>query len=355
MLSGTMRPIVHPRIVACLAVAALLPAFAAREPAVPAAGLFDSDGVLELTLTGDLKPLMDDRDSLKATYHPVKLTYVDASGAPASLDIEAKTRGHWRRQKPNCDFPPLRLDFPKEQPEGSLFAGQDKLKLVTHCRKSGDFEQYVLREYLVYKLYNLFTPLSFRARLVRATYVDTAGRLDTLTRYALLLEAEEEMAKRNGGTIFDARGATFGDFDPHEIARLSAFEYLIGGTDWSLAGLHNIVMVRTEAGDIHVVPYDFDWTGLVDTRYAFPDSRLAIRTVRQRLYRGVCRTAEEWGPIVAEFAARKDSLYAIYRGMAGLDPKYVERTAKYLDEFYQVITKPGDLRREFIQTCLQSN
>lgn len=355
MFSCTMRPSARHRIMACLAVAAVFPALAARQTTAPAGGLFDSDGVLELTVTGDLKPLLDDRDSLKATYHPLKLSYVDASGAAVSLDIEAKTRGHWRRQRPNCEFPPLRLDFPKEQPEGSLFAGQDKLKLVTHCRKSADYDQYVLREYLVYKVHNLFTPLSLRARLVRATYIDTAGRLDTLTRYGLLLEAEEEMAKRNGGTVFEAQGARFEDLDQKHITLVSAFEYLIGGTDWSLAGLHNVVLVRTEAGGIYAVPYDFDWTGLVETRYSFPDARLAIRTVRQRLYRGVCRTPEEWAPILAEFTARKDSLSALYGGQPGLDPKYVERTTKYLDEFYRVITDPRAVRREFIETCLPSN
>src|SRR6185436_20423697 len=125
---------------------------APSEPAKSGAGLFDSDQILEIRVTTDLKTLMDDRDSLKATDHPGTLSYVDASGQKLSLDVQLKTRGHWRRQKKNCDFAPIKVDFPKakDQPAGSVFAGQGDMKLITHCRtKDNTFEQYVLREYLV--------------------------------------------------------------------------------------------------------------------------------------------------------------------------------------------------------------
>src|SRR5262245_22109262 len=161
------------------------------QEAAKAANVFENDQLLDLRIATDLKTLMDDRDSLKAVSHPGTLSYVDGSGQRVSMDVELKTRGHWRRQKKNCDFAPIKVDFPKAtlQPAGSIFAGEGDLKLVTHCRsKDAVFEQYVLREYLVYRLYNLLTPVSFRARLVRTTYVDRAGKQDSVTRYAFLLE-----------------------------------------------------------------------------------------------------------------------------------------------------------------------
>src|SRR6185503_11877693 len=245
------------------------------EPAKSGTGLFDSDQILEIRVATDLKTLMDDRDSLKATDHPGTLSYVDASGQKLSLDVQLKTRGHWRRQKKNCDFAPIKIDFPKakEQPAGSVFAGQGDLKLVTHCRtKDATFEQYVLREYLVYRLYNLLTPVSFRARLARTTYVDAANKQDSITRYSFLLEDEKHLAERAGGSLLENRGARFEDVEPNAAALMSAFQYLIGGTDWSLVALHNVVLVQMkDNGNVIPVPYDFDWSGIVSTKYAFPD------------------------------------------------------------------------------------
>ena len=330
----------------------------AQAPAEPArGGLFDSEQVLDIRIATDLKTLMDDRDSLKATDHPGTLSYVDASGQRLSLDVQLKTRGHWRRQKKNCDFAPIKVDFPKakDQPAGSVFAGQGDMKLITHCRsKDNTFEQYVLREYLVYKLYNLLTPASFRTRLVRATYVDSAGKQDSVTRYAFLLEGEKKLAERLEGSIMEQKGARFDDLDPNAAATMSAFEYLIGGTDWSLVALHNIVLVQDKGGAVVPVPYDFDWSGIVYTKYSFPDYRLPIKTVRERIYRGICRKPEEWEPVMAAFKEKKISLYSVYDSFPALDPKYAKDTKDYLDGFYQVIDRPATLKLELINTCKEA-
>lgn len=352
-----MRRPSAPSPIAWLAVATL---FAGPTPpgAIPQSPdpLFASDALLELTFQADLKTLFKDRDSTKAQWHAATLTYRDASGAPVALAIKAKTRGHWRLKPSQCDFPPLRLDFPKEQPGSSPFAGQDKLKLTTPCRgKSAEYEQYVLREFLVYKIYNYLTPLSFRARLARITYADSAGRSDTLTRYSFFVEDQRKMAERNGGGILETQGARFADLDFDQVGLVSAFEYLIGGTDWSVYGLHNIRLVKSNQGDkIVPVPYDFDWTGIVWTRYSFPDSRLPIKTVRQRLYRGQCRTPEQWAPVLARFNEQKDAIYALYDRLPDLDPKYGKQTKQYLDDFYRIIDEPKAVRREFIAACREA-
>lgn len=331
---------------------------AASQEAAKAPKLFESDQVLEFRVATDLKALMDDRDSLKATGHPGTLSYVDAGGQHVSVDVELKTRGHWRRQKKNCDFAPIKIDFPKakEQPAGSVFANQGDLKLVTHCRtRDAAFEQYVLREYLVYRVYNLLTPASFRARLARATYVDLAGKQDSVTRYAFVLEDEEHLADRIHATLVESKGARFEDLDPESTALMSAFEYLIGGTDWSLIALHNVVLTQNkETGTVVPVPYDFDWTGIVQTKYSFPDYRLPIKTVRERIYRGICRTPEQWQPVVQHFRDQKESIYAVYTSLPALDPKYVKDTRQYLDDFYETIERPGSLKVDLINTCRQA-
>ena len=315
--------------------------------------LFDSDAPLRLRFAGDLRTLVNDRDSITSTYHPFTLTYRIGDSAPVSLPVELRTRGHWRRQERHCDFPPLRLNVPRGKVKETLFAGQDKLKLVTPCqRKVKGYEEYILREYAVYQVYNLLTPLSLRVRLASTTYVDTTGKSDSLTTHTFLVEEPGQMAARNGSLLLEIQGAEFDHVDSLQLGLVGVFLYMIGGTDWSLRGLHNIELVQDEQlGVFRPVAYDFDFTGIVNTVYARPDPRLRLRSVRDRLYRGACLTEEHWNTVFATFRDRKAAIYAVYEALPGLSSGYVRDTHRYLDDFYRVIADPGKVSSELVRRC----
>ena len=316
--------------------------------------LFDSEDVLALRISTDLGALMKERDSTDLKTHPATLSYTAADGRAVTMPAELTLRGHWRRQRTNCDFAPIALDFPKGARAGTLFEDQGKLKLVTHCRSSRDeYEQYILREYAVYKLASLVTPVALRARLLRVTYVDSV-RGDSLTRNAFFIENAKRAAQRLGAEVYPAQGVSWGSLDADIAARMSLFQYMIGGTDWSLPGLHNVVLLVGPKGTLWPLPYDFDITGIVATRYARPNPVIGIKSVRERVYRGICGTAEEWAPTIALFNQQRDSLYAVYDSIPGLDPKYVKDTREYLDEFFKVINDPKRLKRELIDDCRRS-
>jgi hypothetical protein len=136
----------------------------------------------------------------------------------------------------------------------------------------------------------------------------------------------------------------------------AVFQYMIGNTDWAVSALHNIVLIRDSAGVVYPVPYDFDWSGVIWTPYAQPDSRLGIANVRQRIFRGTCRAPDELKTLFVRFNRQKDAIYALYRGMAseGLEAKRIEQALDYYDEFYKTINDAGRTRREFIAGCHQS-
>ena len=71
--------------------------------------------------------------------------------------------------------PPLFVSFGDETARGTLFEGQTMLPLTTHCRDSSSYEQYVLKEYLAYRIYNLLTDKSLRVRLARVRTATPAG------------------------------------------------------------------------------------------------------------------------------------------------------------------------------------
>jgi hypothetical protein len=310
--------------------------------------LFDDSTRLRLTLSADFAALAKERGMEKHDY-PGKLSYVTARGDSVVLDVFLHTRGHFRLH--NCQFPPLKVVFDREDTGHTLFAHQHSLKLVVQCRESRSYANYLIEEYLIYRVYNLVTERSFRARLAQVTYVDATGKRAAATRYGFFIEDDDRMARRNDAAVFEQKGVFQRDADFGQMGLLAAFEYLIGNTDWSVAALHNIVLIRDSAGVVYPVPYDFDWSGVIYPPYALPDPRLHLRSVRERVYRGACRSPAELATAFAHFNDRKDAIYAMYRGQEGLEPKRVEQALDYYDDFYKTINAPRSVKREFIENC----
>lgn len=330
----------------------LLATLGDAEAAGQPAGLFESDDVLELRLEANLREVFNDRRENRPD-RPAKLIHYKTDGDSAVHNFEIKTRGYYRRLYLNCNIPPLRFDFKKKQVRNTLFEGQDKLKLVTHCRdKIESYEQNMLKEYLIYKAYNLLTDMSFRVRLVRITYVDTEGKHDTVTRYGFLIEDEEKLAERLGGRQLERGAITQEDTNRDLMALLAVFQFMIGNTDWSVLGFHNVKVYLVNPREPPLaVPYDFDWAGLVNTPYAVPHSHLHIRNVRQRLFMGHCRTEEEFEAVFDRFRAVENDLYALFRGFDLLGGRVAEDAVEYLEDFYGLIDNPRAVRRSILRIC----
>src|SRR5215467_8083545 len=158
---------------------------ASRKAAAESRPLFSTETPLEFTLTADFKTVNKDRNPNSTKVFPATLTVAKADGSQATFPLNIRTRGHVRRMSRTCTFAPLRLEFDTEKTKGTVFEGHKNLKLGTHCRDADLFEQYVPREYSAYKIFNLMTPRSFRARLAKATYVDEATKKPISNRMAL--------------------------------------------------------------------------------------------------------------------------------------------------------------------------
>jgi hypothetical protein len=340
----------HPGIALCVLL--LNTPAQAQENRPGAAGLFATDAVLELTLAADLETLLHDVGEERDA-HPATLSYQAPDNTTITVPLKASTRGHYRRHPDHCDFPPLRLDFPTKRVEASLFAGQDKIKLVTHCR-SGEaaYEQYLLQEYLVYRIYNLLTEKSFRVRLLRMTYVDTEGRRDPLTRYAFLIEDVDRLAARNQGVEHDRQDVPPEALDYEPMTLFYLFQYMIGNIDWDVPMLQNLKLIGPEKdGPLVAVPYDFDLVGLIKPGYADKAPSLGLSALRNQLFTDFCRSEDALRPALAHFNTRKAALYGLYTSFSLLDQAHVHRTLRRLDKFYRTINDPRLIEREFIRPC----
>ena len=312
--------------------------------------LFDSDEILEITISGNMKALMDDRGD-DPQYHPFLMKYSDEIVGPDSMDIIVRTRGHFRKMKENCTYPPMYLNFSEtEISPVSYFFGQDKLKLVTPCRD----EKFVLREYLTYKIYNLVTDQSFRARLVRVVFDDTRKGRKTEPMYGVLLEDEDMLAERLNSISIKHEGYRPEVLDKDTFMRMAVFEYLIGNTDWSIQYLQNIKLIAKDTMTIPTpVPYDFDHAGIVSAPYAKPAEQLKMSSVRERRYRGYCiEDMGEFEDVFTFYRELKPDIYKIYTENPLLDEKSLKSILKFLDDFYETIDDPKKSKKDFTYPCL---
>ena len=175
----------------------------------------------------------------------------------------------------------------------------------------------MLKEHLAYRIYNALTDKSLRTRLARVTYHDTSGRTESLTRYAFFVEHFDSLAKRHDAVVWKPERFDVLDADPVEMATLDVFEYMIGNTDWSAVFNHNVVLIRDAAGRATAVPYDFDFSGLVDAEYASVAPQLPIRNVTQRWFRGVCRPDTDWPHVFSAFQERRGAIEQLARARPG--------------------------------------
>jgi len=310
--------------------------------------LFESDEILSFSLKGNIRDLLNDRED-KSKYRPITLSYKNKDSSEVNIPVQMKTRGHFRKQKGNCKYPPLQISFPADVDRlSSVFSGQTKLKLVMPCAG----EDYIIREWLVYKIYNLITPKSFRARLVRIDLDDVKSKKQPAPFYGFLIEDEKHMAARNKAIPVEQK------LRPEETKQdvfltMAVFEYLIGNTDWSVQYLQNIKLLKIDSfPQLITVPYDFDHSGIVDAPYAQPAEELLMKSVQERRYRGYCMTdLKAFEKPIALFNKLKGDIYNLFTKCSLLDAKYIKSITRYLDEFYATINDTKKWQKDFAYPC----
>lgn len=310
--------------------------------------LFNDAATLEFTLSTDFRLLKRERGQV-SNDRPAEILL---EGEETAIGLQVRTRGNFRLRRTTCgDMPPIRLNFPTSAVEGTVFEGQDKLKLVTHCRNNEQYEQNTLQEYLAYRIYNLLTDKSFQVRLARITYVDTSGEDDPLTRYGFIIEDEDALAERLGGIMLEPPSVHPLDYDLHPMLLVTMFQHMIGNTDFSMVQFHNIKLVRVGLDAHYPLPYDFDWSGLVNARYAEPNETLGIRNVRERLFRGFCLPGLDYEQAIADMMAIRDDVFALIESQEGLRDDDRKDVREYIEDYYEILDSESRRNRRIEGAC----
>ena len=314
--------------------------------------LFASHDPLDIALTADFEALR--RDRRESPDRPALLTTPTLDGERANVAAELRTRGEFRLDRSNCAFPPLRIDVDGSDARGTVFEGQDELKIVSSCRPGrDDYEQFVLKEYLAYRSFGIVTAQSFQVRLLRLTLVDTGEETERETRAAFVIEDDDALAGRLGAAIFDlgeGQNLPTAAFDPVSSMTAAVFQYMIGNPDWSDVAGHNVDILDRGGGAL-ALPYDFDFSGVVDAPYATPPPEYGRASVRDRYYRGWCANPPITRLVLQRFREARDEIMALWNTFPGLTDETRRRAVRYLEEFFDAIETGDRAQRRFLRDC----
>jgi len=339
-----------------IAIACAAPAVAAAPPA-PATPLFAAPNIIRLTISGPMTAFA--RGHVQPGEQ--RSAVLTLAGGEAH-DVQLAPRGITRLKRDVCQFPPLRVRLAVPAAPTSLLAGQRSLKLVTHCRGQASFQQNVLLEYAAYRLYNLITPASLRVRLAQIDYVEEDGR-PMVSRVGFFIEDIDDAARRIGlREVIAGHRVPTASLSPPEAARSALFQYMIANLDWSMRSgpvgdscCHNFKLAgatQSPDGVLVPMPYDFDFSGLVNAPYAVAPEGLRVSSVRNRLYRGHCLHNAELPAAAAEFRAKRGALLGVFGQIPGLEPATQAKAAAFLDKFFVDIASDASVTEKLANNCI---
>lgn len=315
-------------------------------------GLFNDDQLLEVSLSFDITTFLAEKPADE--YMSAKLVLNTGRPDSLQLDILLRARGNYRYR--NCPFPPVRLNLAESGSHFSDLEQMDNLKMVTHCRDDEEYMVYLLREYLVYRLYNVITDNSFRVRLLRVHYNDTGSGDNSFTSLAFVIEPVDVVETRLKFDEKEEEGVEMNELDPVNNSRLAMFQFMIANSDWFVTTTHNIKLFKPSdedpENDYIAIPYDFDYSGFVYANYALPRRDMKIEELRKRTYSGICPPDNETEMVLEEFKKHRRELLREISSLEQLDAIHRIDLKRFIRSFYSLYH--GDKIYEIIrETCFE--
>lgn len=322
----------------------------AQTPVVDKKKFFGEEQLIEMSLVTDFKKLIGEKlkEGYETNFQPATVTCLFPDSMKVTEEVEVRPRGEYRREE--CYVPPIMVNF--KSPTAVTLKKLGRLKLVWPCGNTDYDEQLILKEYLVYKIYNLLTEKSFRVRLIKISYHDIKKSIKSRNQFAFFIEDVDDMAKRNNCVEIQPPQPQTEATNRQHTTLVALFQYMIGNTDWAVPLYRNVKLISSKKDSLSLpfaVPYDFDYCGLVNAKYAIPTPELSIASVRERLYRGFPRTMEELQATLQIFRAQRLAIDSLIMNFEPLEMSHKKEMTKYVHEFFLATEKERDINDIFIK------
>jgi hypothetical protein len=306
------------------------------------------DTVPELFLTLDWKNLIrhkKDKEYVDATLYCKSLP-----GTTSPLQAKVRTRGHMRLNI--CEYPPLKVKLNKDILAEMNMSEFNEFDIVHPCEDIPAYTQLILREYLAYKLWELISPLHLRTQLVKLHYLDTDGTAAFEPDYAFLVEDQEEFSARIEAKRIKVTTMHKGALNKEAMLRICLFQFMIGNTDWYVSNSHNLEFFGMPDNPLlQIVPYDFDYSGLVNAPYAAHHESINLTSTTVRYYQGWCESMEEVNEQLTVFINNKQAILDLPKHIHGLDERSIRYTTEFLQQFFDIIEHPKKLENQVMKHC----
>jgi len=245
--------------------------------------LMEYKEVIPVTVCADIVNLIEEKFEQKE--RTGLFSFTDSLGQKTTLPIRLETRGKTRLVR--CEVPPVMIYFDKPALEDQRIKDYPKLKVVVPCFRDSLAEDLLYRELLVYKLYALISDYHFRVQAAELTCLDKTSQDTTHILPVFFIESDKEFRKRTETEEVNEYNVEWSDLDPEQAQIMALFQYMVSNTDWKIDHLHNLKYFRNhEEAPMVLVPYDFDFSGVVNSDYARPNPDYGQESVRQRVYLG---------------------------------------------------------------------
>jgi hypothetical protein len=320
----------------------------AQDKVVSRKQFFKDTAAIPVTIKTDLRKLMYQKKN--PTLQNAKLIWQSTDGVLQGEDpIKIRLRGNNRRE--TCTLASLMVDF-RDDEKSNRLKNLKEMKWVAPCNKGVQFEQYVIKEYLIYKIYNLLTDFSFKVRLLNITFEDEAGKVKGYTHYGFAIEPVDDLKNRVNSTEEKKKQFLQMQSSYNHTTMVALFQYMIGNTDWSVPNYHNVKLLIPKDSPYarpYIVPYDFDYAGAVNPPYAVPHETWPISVVTERYYMGFPRTFEEIKAVTTMMLSKKEDILHIIQDSPLLLGYHKKEMNNYISEFFNMIENDKTIKKVFVE------
>jgi len=331
----------------CMSLLAIPLGLYSQDPSPPEISLLDRmqrEEIPSLTITTHIDTLFADWRLQNYHWGKAKLSF--QSGEEIEEEVKVKIRGKYRSRY--CENPPIKIKYSNKSLKKRNFKKLNEFKLVYPCQSTAEYQNYVLKEYLIYKLYNELTDNSLRVQLIDLTLVDSlTGQKDREFK-GFLIEDREELIHRVNAVMSDMKCMRPNHLNQHHYTIFQVFQFLIGNTDWVLPTCKNAEVISMKNGEMIPIPYDFDFSGMVNASYATTNIAFGFTSVKQRYFLGHLKPMEDLLPVLALYKEKRQRLTQVIEAFDYLSLRDRKRMIKYLDSFYKILDNPKKVKRIFV-------
>jgi hypothetical protein len=287
--------------------------------------------VIEVNLVLNKAKIFNNRKNQEK--HNAIFSFHNQKGELQTWNIKVEQRGKFRRMK--CEnLPPLKLNFKNQDLVEADLTEFNDMKLVTHCVNDQEVaKQLLAKEYLAYKIYNQITNLSYRVQFVKINYKDViSGNTDT--QYGILIEDTAQLRDRiHAEKVENTYNLAPEKYNTNQIKAVALFNYMIGNSDWSIQEMRNVKVLISNGQHI-LIPFDFDFSGLVDAPYVRlrPEHRLA--SSRERIFLGFRSDASYLKSARRFLKIKRKAIIKTIKDCSIISTKNKKEMIRYINSFY---------------------